>query len=395
MMSDDGRNHATGIGAWIKRARRTGRALVNRLLACLLGTVEPRRRPLAADTRRLLVVRLNKRLGNILFLTPMLRTLAESLPTATIDIVIQDARQKPLLETLPGIGQVWVQERSLLASAGLLRRLRAQRYDLAIDPSGNSTGNRLTVALSGARQRMGFASHDRWLKLTHAAARPDIRHQALQAVKLLEASVTGTDWQTFDSLAVFPDDAAHRAADRYWVDAFEPAVGAAPVVAFFTQATDTKQLDTAWWTDFRHRFADQFPQARLLQICPPGTPAPARARTDRVSIAELDVLAALLGRVDAFIAADSGPMHLAAAAGVPVVGLFQATGPEYYAPLGRDCVCLSNDDLTPARAVAALEAILVNTKTTGAAGARFRPAPGRIAVEPASHKTATGPKLAD
>lgn len=357
--------NATGFKAWLKRTRRGSRERLNRVLARLLGTAEPRRAPLADDTRRVLVVRLNKRLGNILFLTPMLRTLAASLPAARIDVVIQDARQKALLETLPGIGRVWIQDKSLGASLRLLRTLRARHYDLAIDPSGNSASNRLAIALSKARQRMGFARTDQWVPLTHAAPRPRSRHQAQQAVELLASSVTGKSWDTFDSLAVFPSDAADRAAQAHWVEAFGATPVDAPVVAFFTQATGNKQLNDAWWSAFREQIAARLPNARLLQICPPGMAAPTDIAS--VCIPALDVLAATLSRVDAFVAADSGPMHLAAAAGVPVAGLFRSTSPAAYAPLGPDCVSLSGDALTPEGAVDAVADMIARRRTSGAA----------------------------
>lgn len=357
--------NATGIRAWIKRWRRRNRQLFNRVLTRMLGTVEAQRRALAGDTRRVLVVRLNKRLGNILFLTPMLRSLAASLPAATIDVLIQDPRHKPLLESLPGIGRVWIHDKSLVASLRLLRALRARSYDLAIDPSGNSSSDRIAIALSGARQRMGFATYNQWVRLTHAAPRSRSRHHARQAVELLELSVANKHWETFDSLAVFPAHAAHRAASQHWIQAFGQAALTAPVVAFFTQATGNKQLDESWWAAFQNQFGKRVPRAHLLLLRAPGAPEPGDVAS--VSIAELDVLAALLSRTDAFVAADSGPMHLAAAAGVPVAGLFKSTDPASYAPLGPGCVCLTPDDLTPERAVEVVAQMLARRPASGAA----------------------------
>ena len=365
-MTGQSRNvNAKSLKRWIKHQRRNNRGRLNRLLTRMLGTTEPRRRPLVGDTRRVLVVRLNKRLGNILFLTPMLRTLAASLPAATIDVVIQDARQKPLLETLPGIGRVWVHDKSFGATLRLLRQLRARRYDLAIDPSGNSASNRLALALSKARQRMGFATANQWVPLSHAASRPGSRHQAKQAVELLESGVTETEWQRFNTLAVFPGAEAERSAQQHWDRAFSELTSPSPVVAFFTQATGNKQLDDDWWADFLEQVAEKLPEAHLLQICPPGAPTPTGMAS--VCIAELDVLAATLSRADAFVAADSGPMHLAAAAGVPVAGLFKATNPAAYAPLGPGCVSLAGETLTPEHTVEAVRGMLSKQPNRGAA----------------------------
>ncbi|MES1923947.1 glycosyltransferase family 9 protein [Salinisphaera sp. T31B1] len=357
--------NATGWAARIKRWRRNNRRRLNDLLTRLTGTPTPRRRPLATGTRRILVVRLNKRLGNILFLTPMLRTLAAGLPTARIDVLIQDARQAALLESLPGVGRIWVQQRGLWGLLGQLRTLRAQHYDLAIDPSGNSTSNRLAVALSGARQRMGFAGRSQWLRLTHAAPRPRSRHQAEQGVELLLDSVTGTDFQRLDTLAVFPDERAQAEASRHWRRALGDET--TPVVGFFTAATGRKQMPADWWHRWQNALQTRLPGARLLQICPPGQTDSALPGAASVAIAELDVLAALLSRLQAFVAADSGPMHLAAAAGVPVVGLFRATQPARYAPLGHDCTSLTEPELDAERAAGAVVEAVVRPRRRGVA----------------------------
>jgi ADP-heptose:LPS heptosyltransferase len=48
---------------------------------------------------------------------------------------------------------------------------------------------------------------------------------------------------------------------------------------------------------------------------------------------DLLTLAAVLSRLDLYVTGDTGPMHLAAAMGVPVVGVFGISDPARYAPL--------------------------------------------------------------
>ncbi|RJS92859.1 glycosyltransferase family 9 protein [Salinisphaera sp. Q1T1-3] len=320
---------------------------MNQLLARLLGTPGARRRPLAADTRRILVVRLNKRLGNVLFLTPMLRSLAASLPEARIDIVIQSPAQVDLLQSLPGVGRVWVQKNRVFGLFGLLRAIRRERYDLAIDPTGNSASNRIGMALSGARQRLGFANADQWLPLTHAAGRSISRHQALQAVELLTGGISDPPIERFDTLAVFPEACDRQAAETLWHDTLGVMAPRTPVIGFFSRATGDKQLARPWWEAFLAAVSQAGPNAVLVEILPGPDADPIDPARPHVAIASLTQLAAFMARCDQFVAADSGPMHLAAAAGVPVVGLFQATAPSHYAPLGQACISLEGERLTP------------------------------------------------
>lgn len=63
-------------------------------------------------------------------------------------------------------------------------------------------------------------------------------------------------------------------------------------------------------------------------------PAP-RSLAGRLSLKEL---AAVLEMVDCMITVDSGPMHIAAAVGTPVVALFGATDPRRTGPLGAGTI---------------------------------------------------------
>lgn len=310
------------------------------------------RRALNGPTHRILVIRLNKRLGNILFLTPMLRALHGGFPQARIDVLIRDGRQAPLLENMPGINSVYVQPATAKQFPALARTLRRRHYDLAIDPSGNSTGNRVAMVLTGARQRLGFAGADQWLRLTHAAARDGSPHQAVQGVELLVGGIEGVDFDTRGDLTVAPGETAEQQAAQYW----QAALGCAdsgPVIGFFTNATGGKRLDDDWWQRWVAVIKQAQPQARLLQVLPPGMDDQAlMSDMATACIRDLAVLAALLARLNVFVAADSGPMHLGAAAGTPVVGLFKATSVAAYAPMGRGCVALDGAALEPEKAAA-------------------------------------------
>ena len=57
------------------------------------------------------------------------------------------------------------------------------------------------------------------------------------------------------------------------------------------------------------------------------------AVVDTVGQADLLSLAAVLSRLSLFITPDTGPMHLAAAVGTPLVALFGPTSPERWGPL--------------------------------------------------------------
>lgn len=83
--------------------------------------------------------------------------------------------------------------------------------------------------------------------------------------------------------------------------------------------------------------------ARIAVIAGPGEraaalpvleSAPLRRRIDLAGNLDLLTAAACLGRADFFVGNDSGLMHLAAAMGVPTLGLFGPSREEHYGPWG-------------------------------------------------------------
>lgn len=334
---------------WVRCRRQAARAAVSAWLARLRGTREPRGKPLDKPPENILVCRVNKRLGNTLFITPLIRSLSGAFPGASIHVLVRDPAHGPLLEGLPGVSEVIHVPRALGAFMYFLRQFRRRTYDLAIDPSINAASNRIAISLCRSRYKLGFAGPEQWVRLTHAAAIPDDDpHQARQAVRLLHEGIPGIDQQPFDRLEVRPRGDATARAEKTLIELLgDPVPG--PVVGFFITATGSKQLPGDWWREWAETIRSSPGAPYLMQIVPPGTQTPLLQDVPWASFSELDKLAALLGLLDVFVAADSGPMHLAAAAGTPTIGLFRITCPENYAPLGRHCIALGPEELTPHR----------------------------------------------
>lgn len=340
----------------IKRWRRDLRARLSLWAARRYGTVHAKPGELPQNPERILVCRLNKRLGNVIFLTPLLASLAASFPKAKIDVLLLDPQHANLLRGLPGVDQVWVPPPKSglypLRFISLIRSMRQRRYDLAIDPNAMSVSNRIGILLSGAKKRLGFASGDQWLRLDYSAPFPkNIRHQALQALALFKNGLIRFTPTLVEQYQIAPSALARRAAERYWRDAFKDGLPSGPVVGFFIQATGAKQLPLDWWRDWLAALQAQPNTPTLVQLLPPGETPALTPELASLRISALDELAATLAHLDAFVAADSGPMHLAAAAGVPTLGLFRATAAESYRPLVQGCLTLQGQQLTSANAV--------------------------------------------
>ena len=136
-------------------------------------------------------------------------------------------------------------------------------------------------------------------------------------------------------------DSGHRQAAERLIPAGSPVVGLGPTANWAQKIWPAERFVAL----FRRLSGPDgpLPGARAAVFGGPGerdlaAPVldalePAR-RVDLVDSADLLTVAACLERCELFVGNDSGLMHLAAAVGIPTLGLFGPSQPEEYAPWG-------------------------------------------------------------
>ncbi|MFN2563605.1 MAG: glycosyltransferase family 9 protein [Gemmatimonadaceae bacterium] len=145
--------------AALKRLERTWRGLWIRVLTRLMrrsGRVE--RPDWGARPHRVLFLR-HDRIGDMILSTGLVRVIATSHRTITLD-VLASPLNAPVLREDPSVGSVVVFDRKKPFSyVDTLRRLRTARYDAVIDcmPTAPSLTTLLLMLASGARHRIGVA----------------------------------------------------------------------------------------------------------------------------------------------------------------------------------------------------------------------------------------------
>jgi heptosyltransferase-2 len=236
-----------------------------------------------------------------------------------------------------------------IAASGLraLRELRRRQVDVVVDIEYFSKLSSVFCALSGARYRLGFRLPARWRQRLldgGIAFREDLHFSACVA-RLLHR--LGVDYRNLPAEGIRVPKAAGHAAEALL--ATDVPAGVCAWIAVNPHANELC-VQRRWPLE---RFADVI--AGLLKSRPdlgalvPGMQAerpvaerlrdlvdPAFRPRVRVIAGEtaLPTLAALLRRVRLTLTNDSGIMHLAAAAGSPLVALFGPESPVRYGPSG-------------------------------------------------------------
>ena len=357
------------VGALVRRQLREWRGQLRYRLGLVLQRLIARRPPAMrldpAQIRSVLIGRINGRLGNTLFLTPMLERLHALLPQARIDLALSYPNAPALLAGMPGVRQVILfphKGRGIIT--GYLRawrQLRATHYDLAIDPTPYSTSGRLLLSLTRARFRLGFSLPYQWAALTHAVPLPAAPlHQGRQPAYLVSTAL-GARWDPAAQRLWLPLTPDELAAGRAAVGAALAAVNAdtAPnraVVGYFGHATGLKALSAPWWARFWRAFLAAHPQVTPVEFLPAAGATPTVPGFATLHLASQRQLTAAIASLRLFVSADAGPMHLASTTETPTMGLFQVTDPALYGPLKSVDRSIDVARLTPEQAAAQVSA---------------------------------------
>jgi heptosyltransferase II len=281
------------------------------------------------------LVRAPNWLGDTVMAIPTVRALGRALPGA--ELWCLGSWVPAVLEAEPGVARRLEYPRDWPARWALAGELRRAGIDLVL-LLPNSLESALHAWLTGARLRVGYAGDGRTALLTHAMPAPDgRRHQVAVYLELLRAlGVTAAP-----ALPTLEPTGARRDEARRLLGEVGVAAGGQAVGIQLGAALGPSKL---WPPDRLADLAGALERegtpvvflgspaaAPLLETVSRVADRPVRSLVGRDHPA---LLPALLAELRLLVAPDSGPAHVAAAVGVPVVALFGPTDPRLTAPSG-------------------------------------------------------------
>ncbi|MGB5872101.1 MAG: glycosyltransferase family 9 protein [Bacteroidota bacterium] len=283
--------------------------------------------------RRLLVIKL-RAIGDVLLSTIVTRNLREFFPESEIHFLTERA-SIDVLRGNPFIDAVVVYDRKTMTGADLIRRVRKNGYDLVFDLFGNPR-SALVTYLSGAGYRVGFRFRARSYAYNIVVPpRGGVVHNTQFNLDALEAvGVPIVDRNIYFT----PSPEAERSAQEY----FSQSAQGSPLIVGIN--TGGGWYTKRWGLDRYALLADRLVEvfgATILLTWGPGQLQEAREVASLMKHAplippptSLSELGALLKRCSILVSNDSGPMHIAAAVGTPVLGIYGPTNPTLQGPFG-------------------------------------------------------------
>jgi lipopolysaccharide heptosyltransferase I len=312
---------------------------------------------------RIALVKLSS-LGDVVHALPLAAALRARFPATHLTWVVE-RREAALLVNHPALDDIviadtrgWRRARGLgggRAAAGALwtlaRRLRRERFDVAIDAQGLLKSGML-VALTRAPLRIGFAARvARELSALctncHVTPPPEARHVVDQYLALLEPLGIARPRVEF-TLPVAPRAEAEA-------EAFLAGASLEPRRRLVTLVIGAARPDKRWALACHAELATRLiggGDTGVLVLWGPGEEADARAIAEGARGAvlapptDLGTLLALLRRASVIVGGDTGPLHMGAALGVPCVGLYGPTAATRNGPYGTRHRALQSPDGT-------------------------------------------------
>lgn len=293
------------------------------------------------SVRKIAVLRANA-IGDFIVTLPALEALREAYPEAEVVLLGKEwhaeflaGRPGPVdrvvvVPPYPGVSEKAGYEPDQEQVESFFQRMAQERFDLALQMHGGGSNSNPFALRLGARVTAGLRTADappldRWIRYMRR------QNEVLRFLEVV-ALVGATRSRLEPRIAVLPEDREEAAAVL--------PEGGPPLVALHPGATDPERQ----WPAARFAAVGDALVGEGLRVVVTGTEDEReRARAVRRSMrAEaLDLagrlslrgLTGLLSRCVLAISNDSGPLHLAAAAGAPTVGIYSYFNLMNYGPL--------------------------------------------------------------
>jgi ADP-heptose:LPS heptosyltransferase len=307
------------------------------------------------NPKRIIII-LNGAIGDVVRALPLLGRIRRGFPNAHIAWAIEP-KSAPILERHPWLDETILYDRRLAPWSFIpfLKRVRAGRFDLAIDLQRHLKSGIISM-VSGARDRIGFNAGNT-KEMNHRFSTRQIEPQPEMRLKLRQYQAFG-DALGLPTLPIefglSASEAERERAREVLKEAPGPRLGVIlgsswPSRVYFPKSIaavirglcDRKSINGDGSALFPLLLGGPDESGLASEVMRElGGSVEAMNLAGKTSLRDL---IAIFPECEVAFGPDSGPMHIAAAVGCPIVSLWGATSPRRSAPWGFEDFALSGD----------------------------------------------------
>jgi lipopolysaccharide heptosyltransferase II len=312
------------------------------------------------EALNVLAVRLDA-LGDVLMTTPALRALKNSVPGRRIALLTSAAAAEAAA-CVPEVDETIVYDAPWIKATAprpnsrpefeMAHWLRRRRFDAAVIftvYSQNPLPSAMLCYLAEIRRRLAHCHENPYQLLTDWVPDPEpasgVRHEVRRQLDLVATVGCRTENERLSlQVPTAARESVARWLDAHGIDNTELWVvihpgATAPSRRYQPEGFAAAARRLHQLTGCRIVFTGSAEESDLVESIREAMEAPSESLAGRLTLAEL---AALLERAPLLIANNTGPVHVAAAVGTPVVDLYALTNPQH-TPWQVPCRVLSHD----------------------------------------------------
>lgn len=340
---------ASGIGIGLKLSR--------------LGKKQVPLSPETFHPKRILVLRMDL-IGDLVLSLPVVRSLKHTYPNAEIDLLAIPSSSKvvmndpDLTEVIAYDPNIWRRPKALFnlqnwrEAQALRHRLQARHYDLAVSVFGPWAA--ILAVLSGAQRRVGFGRESYPGFMTDSVPgahwnKGDHLHEVDYCLKLSQA--VGANVTSDDRIPQL--NVSFQAQQEIEEMLLQQGIQPDRLIVACHVSSNNGQ-SKRWPIPYWAKMIDQLISNENMTVVLTGAPNDLplietilrRTCEQPVNLAgktSLTQLAALLERANLVITGDSGPMHITAAVGTPLIAIHGPTDPVKSGPVSPLAIVLRSD----------------------------------------------------
>lgn len=313
------------------------------------------------QVNKILVTRFQS-MGDMIVFIPILRALRKGFPQAHISVLAAEKTGIEVLEQCPYIDEIIAKDsnQSFLKWLKFLKRLKGRRFDLFISSAGEDDLSQVGFYI-GARYIVGFKKRIRHLEeyeetckflQTVSLEYDENKHEVEQNVAIphaigIEANDAKLEFWTTDAEDEYVKDLLWN---KLKISRRKILIGIHP---------GSKRLSRRWLPEKFAKLADLLTKKFNAYILIIGSCEEMKLAQEIANQMEYEVvilngkttivqLASLMRYLSLFICTDSGPLHLAAAMGTPIVAIFGPGEVQKWYPYSKNSVVVRKEvDCSP------------------------------------------------
>ena len=290
------------------------------------------------DYRHILLIKPSS-LGDIVHAMPVCAAIRRAYPKARLTWLVK-RQWAGLVERIDGVDRVWPVKPTIMGWLSQVPALRTERFDLVVDLQGLFRSAAIGW-LGGSPLLVGFANGREgspWFYSRRVPV-PQLEMHAVDRYLLVAKAVGAVEAGTPEFSFCIPQ------TDYDEVDRLLSRSGVTPGTRWVAMNVSARWPTKRWSAASFAEVADRLQQEDCGAVVIIGGPDErtdvaaviGRMKTPAIDLAgatTVGLLPALLSRASLLITNDSGPMHIAAAVGTPVVALFGPTSAARTGPYG-------------------------------------------------------------